>query len=293
MSEDKKKVLIALGSPSDMELLKNAKLPEDIDFYLSVASAHRTPELVEMHHAQCEWDAVIACAGLTNALASKFLTLVPSNVPVIAVPIYDKATRGLASVMSTTELPPGYPIFTTKIGDMNQAIEFYNRAKNLSGDEVNVVYWCTHYAPDNWKENKLGKALDSFGIKYKQHDMHLALPNDLKSAELSGLVLLVTEDPSTEGCSEPVSDAKMPVVVESSSNLSTNLAPIQKYRYMRVSTNSPTNLAVAAAKLLARNNPDVKAELNKYLAAGRAKYDPYDELIELTPEKIEELTKVK
>lgn len=120
-------VLVLLGSSSDLETSKGCTdtLKEfDIEYKLVVASAHRTPELVEQHIAEAEKSGtkvIIAMAGmaahLPGVIASKTL------IPVIGVPLSSKNTGGLDALYSIVQMPSGYPVATVAIdGAKNAAL---------------------------------------------------------------------------------------------------------------------------------------------------------------------------
>lgn len=118
-------VLILLGSSSDLETSKGCTdvLKEfGINFKLTVASAHRTPELVEQSIKEAEANGtkiIIAMAGmaahLPGVIASKTL------IPVIGVPISSKNTGGLDALYSIVQMPSGYPVATVAIDGSKNA----------------------------------------------------------------------------------------------------------------------------------------------------------------------------
>lgn len=120
-------VLVLLGSSSDLEIAKGCvdTLKEfKIEHKLVVASAHRTPELVEQHISEAEKNGtkvIIAMAGmaahLPGVVASKTL------IPVIGVPLSSKNTGGLDALYSIVQMPSGYPVATVAIdGAKNSAL---------------------------------------------------------------------------------------------------------------------------------------------------------------------------
>lgn len=120
-------VLILLGSSSDLETAKGCvdTLKEfKIEHKLVIASAHRTPELVEEHISEAEktgTKVIIAMAGmaahLPGVVASKTL------IPVIGVPLSSKNTGGLDALYSIVQMPSGYPVATVAIdGAKNAAL---------------------------------------------------------------------------------------------------------------------------------------------------------------------------
>ncbi|HOW17109.1 MAG TPA: 5-(carboxyamino)imidazole ribonucleotide mutase, partial [bacterium] len=89
---------------------------------LVVASAHRTPELVEEYLLEAEKanvKVIVAMAGmaahLPGVIASKTL------IPVIGVPISSKNTGGLDALYSIVQMPSGFPVATVAIDGAKNA----------------------------------------------------------------------------------------------------------------------------------------------------------------------------
>lgn len=118
-------VLILLGSSSDLETAKGCVdvLKEfGIEHKLVIASAHRTPELVEQNLKEAESKGVkviVAMAGLAahlpGVVASK------TTVPVIGVPLSSKNTGGLDALYSIVQMPAGFPVATVAIDGAKNA----------------------------------------------------------------------------------------------------------------------------------------------------------------------------
>ena len=121
-------VVILMGSISDEE--KVAPCAEilgrlGIDFYLTVTSAHRTPERTARIVAEQEKAGakVFICAAgmaahLAGAVAAKTVR------PVIGIPISGTAFGGMDALLSTVQMPPGFPVATVacdKAGARNAA----------------------------------------------------------------------------------------------------------------------------------------------------------------------------
>ncbi len=106
-------VQIILGSISDKEIAKKAVdvLKEfGVEYNVTVASAHRTPERVENVIKEAHEKGVkvfIAIAGLAahlpGVIASKTVK------PVIGVPV-DSNLDGLDAILSIVQMPPGIPV---------------------------------------------------------------------------------------------------------------------------------------------------------------------------------------
>ena len=112
-------VQIILGSISDKEIAKKAVdvLKEfGVEYNVTVASAHRTPERVENVIKEAHEKGVkvfIAIAGLAahlpGVIASKTVK------PVIGVPV-DSNLDGLDALLSIVQMPPGIPVACVGIG---------------------------------------------------------------------------------------------------------------------------------------------------------------------------------
>ena len=102
-------VQIVLGSKSDMKVAQKAiaVLKElGIKYKLSIASAHRTPELVDKLVREADAEVFIAIAGLSAALPG--VIAARTIKPVIGVPV--SGTLNLDSILSVVQMPPGVPV---------------------------------------------------------------------------------------------------------------------------------------------------------------------------------------
>jgi len=109
-------ITVILGSLSDLPIAeKCTKLLDEfgVDYALHVASAHRTPELVNEIVGNGKSDVYIAIAGLAAALPG----VVASHTlkPVIGVPV-NVSMGGLDALLSMAQMPPGMPVATVGIG---------------------------------------------------------------------------------------------------------------------------------------------------------------------------------
>lgn len=115
-------VSIILGSKSDhpvakkvMEILKEFGIPYEI----TVASAHRTPQLVKDFVENSTADVFIAIAGLSAALPGTIAA--HTTRPVIGVPVSGKVN--LDSILSIVQMPPGIPVASVGLdGGENAAL---------------------------------------------------------------------------------------------------------------------------------------------------------------------------
>jgi len=112
------KVGILLGSKSDLPYIEGCvkTLKElGIGYEVKVASAHRTPELVEEFVRREDFDLFIAAAGyaahLPGVVASK------TTKPVIGIPVDSSSLMGgLDALLSIVQMPPGIPVATVTVG---------------------------------------------------------------------------------------------------------------------------------------------------------------------------------
>lgn len=113
------KVGIIMGSDSDLEVMsESAKVLEEfgVTFEMTVASAHRAPNLVHQYAVEAPIRGnkiIIAGAGGSFHLAGVLASLSP--LPVIAIPIKAKSLEGLDSLLSAVNMPPGVPVATVGI----------------------------------------------------------------------------------------------------------------------------------------------------------------------------------
>jgi phosphoribosylaminoimidazole carboxylase PurE protein len=111
---------IVMGSDSDLPIMKKAAEILDrfeVPYYLTVASAHRTPERVKQLALRAEqegWKAIIAGAGMAAHLAG-FLAA-HTIVPIIGVPMDSSSLNGLDALLSTVQMPGGVPVATMGLG---------------------------------------------------------------------------------------------------------------------------------------------------------------------------------
>jgi len=121
MTKNKVKVLVLMGSASDLEVMKKcaATLEEfNVGCELTVSSAHRSPERTRKLVAEAAGRGVkviIAAAGLAAHLAG--VTAAHTTLPVIGVPMAAGPLSGLDALLSTVQMPPGVPVATVAIGD--------------------------------------------------------------------------------------------------------------------------------------------------------------------------------
>jgi 5-(carboxyamino)imidazole ribonucleotide mutase len=119
------RVGIVMGSTSDWDVMQHAaKMLEEfgVSYEAKAMSAHRTPELV------AEWtrgaaargmQCIIAGAGGAAHLAG--VVAAHTTLPVLGVPMPSKHLQGLDSLLSTVQMPKGFPVATFAIGEAGAA----------------------------------------------------------------------------------------------------------------------------------------------------------------------------
>jgi len=120
MKEKTPKVLIVMGSESDLPVLSAAAdlLAENgIPCEMTVASAHRTPARASRLAAGAEKrgvQVIIAGAGMAAHLAG--VLAAHTTLPVIGVPLDASSLNGLDALLATVQMPPGVPVATMAVG---------------------------------------------------------------------------------------------------------------------------------------------------------------------------------
>jgi 5-(carboxyamino)imidazole ribonucleotide mutase len=103
------KIQIIMGSKSDTPVADKAKKILDdfkIDYEITVASAHRTPDYLKKLVEKSNADVFIGIAGLSAALPGSIAA--HTTKPVIGVPVSGKVN--LDSILSIVQMPPGIPV---------------------------------------------------------------------------------------------------------------------------------------------------------------------------------------
>ncbi len=114
------KVLIILGSKSDMEITKECGELLDkfqIPYKQEISSAHRQPEKTRKIVTETEENGVeviIAAAGMAAHLPGVVASM--TTLPVIGVPLPGSALSGVDSLYSIVQMPAGIPVACMTIG---------------------------------------------------------------------------------------------------------------------------------------------------------------------------------
>ena len=120
MSAARPVVSIVMGSDSDLPTMQEAgKILAQfgVPYETRVLSAHRSPAAVRVYATGARkrgLAVIIAGAGGAAHLAG--VVAAHTTLPVIGVPIESLALKGLDSLLSTVQMPPGVPVATVAIG---------------------------------------------------------------------------------------------------------------------------------------------------------------------------------
>jgi phosphoribosylaminoimidazole carboxylase PurE protein len=120
MAAKKVKVLVIVGSPSDVETMKTCTSVLDefgVSHEFTVASAHRSPARARKlaEGAPGRGVKVIVCAaGMAAHLAGAIAG--HTHLPVIGVPLKAGDLNGLDALLATVQMPPGVPVATVAVG---------------------------------------------------------------------------------------------------------------------------------------------------------------------------------
>jgi 5-(carboxyamino)imidazole ribonucleotide mutase len=119
------KVGIIMGSDSDLPVMREAAdfLDNiDIPYEITIVSAHRTPKrLVEYAETAIERGISVIIAGAGGSAHLPGMTASITTLPVIGVPIMTKSLKGVDSLYSIVQMPPGIPVATVAINGAKNA----------------------------------------------------------------------------------------------------------------------------------------------------------------------------
>ncbi len=119
------KIAIIMGSDSDLTVMQEtANILEefDVDYMISIISAHRTPDrAIEFAKKAASNNIKVIIAGAGGAAHLAGVVAALTHVPVIGVPIQSKALSGVDSLYSIVQMPPGVPVATVAINGAKNA----------------------------------------------------------------------------------------------------------------------------------------------------------------------------
>ena len=111
---------IVMGSDSDLPAMDGAAQMLEkfgVPYEMTVASAHRTPELAANYSRTAKergLKVIIAGAGWAAHLAG--VLAAGTTLPIIGVPLDSSPLNGMDSLLATVQMPPGVPVATVALG---------------------------------------------------------------------------------------------------------------------------------------------------------------------------------
>jgi len=120
MNKSNPLVGVVMGSLSDKEIMEGCvtTLTElGVPWEIKVTSAHRTPDQTHEYAEKAAGrglEVIIAGAGWAAHLAGVIASY--TLLPVIGVPIDSSPLKGMDSLLSIVQMPPGIPVATVAIG---------------------------------------------------------------------------------------------------------------------------------------------------------------------------------
>jgi len=114
-----------MGSDSDLKVMKEAaEILEyfDIEYELTIVSAHRTPErMIQYAFNAMEKGIKVIIAGAGGSAHLPGMVASLTSIPVIGVPIKSSSLEGLDSLLSIVQMPSGIPVATVAINGSKNA----------------------------------------------------------------------------------------------------------------------------------------------------------------------------
>ena len=114
-----------MGSDSDLPVMQAAAdilASLEVDFELSIVSAHRTPDRLFDYAKNAEARGLrVIIAGAGGAAHLPGMVAALSNLPVIGVPVSATCLQGNDSLLSIVQMPAGVPVATVAIDNATNA----------------------------------------------------------------------------------------------------------------------------------------------------------------------------
>lgn len=130
-------VRVIMGSASDVEIAKKVtKILKkfDIDYQVSVISAHRALDVLEKTMAADDAKVYIGIAGMAAHLAGVMAGM--TIKPVIGLPVGGTNTAGLDALLSMVQMPKGVPVATVAINGGDNAALLAIQILALSDEDL-------------------------------------------------------------------------------------------------------------------------------------------------------------
>lgn len=114
-------VSVIMGSKSDWPTMKHAADVLDefgVAYESKIVSAHRTPDLLFEFAKSAESRGIeVIIAGAGGAAHLPGMCASQTVIPVLGVPVENRALKGLDSLLSIAQMPAGVPVGTLAIGE--------------------------------------------------------------------------------------------------------------------------------------------------------------------------------
>ncbi|MEH0020539.1 MAG: phosphoribosylamine--glycine ligase [Desulfobacter sp.] len=111
---------VIMGSDSDFPVMEKALVmlkKFGIPYYVTVASAHRTPDQASRLATEAREKGIkVLICGAGHAAHLAGVIAAHTTLPVLGVPIDSSALQGLDALLATVQMPPGIPVSTMAIG---------------------------------------------------------------------------------------------------------------------------------------------------------------------------------
>src|SRR3954451_21661638 len=138
---------IIMGSDSDLKVMQDAAIvlrQFNIEFELTVVSAHRTPlRMVEYASKAASRGLKVIIAGAGGAAHLPGMVASITTLPVIGVPVATKHLGGKDSLYSIVQMPTGVPVATVGIGNAKNAALLASRI--LGANDITIAQKLNSY----------------------------------------------------------------------------------------------------------------------------------------------------
>ncbi|MCX6708496.1 MAG: hypothetical protein NTW67_02500 [Candidatus Woesearchaeota archaeon] len=243
---NKPRVLLSLDTPDAFELVRDLPLDSRVDVFRGVSSVENCPAIAEHHAIWNNWDAIVADSVLNLA----FLLSSHAERPVIPISL---------------PLMQGYCALSVGDDQFQKAVGF---AADLLTQEYKrvVLYTARSIIHDPLPFALLGK----LGVAY-----YVDLPRGhVKNPKGDELPLLL----------EPAGHVIAKLEEHKRYGLACSRS-IVKNHYIAV-VDSDEHIALLAARVIARHDPDVAKKLQAYYEEQKEKYEPFRAVIPLRSVKL-------
>lgn len=197
------KALSLFGSKSDkpiFEDLQEQMKEAQIDYHFDVISAHRNPDKLLDLMKNCDFDFVIAGAGLAAHLPGVMAS--HSYRPTFGIPV-DSQFSGFDAFFSIVQMPFGIPVLSSMPNEVTSIISLVKSFKNQEGplSKVNIVVRDTDSdSPEILKEVKRVKELaKSFSMDITVSNAAAEKAFNLVTVSLGKSTVIKNEDSKKQG----------------------------------------------------------------------------------------------